>query len=80
MALLPPTGEFVIQSHDGMVVLSRTHSGEELLVFNSTDAALCAQAQKSIHELSELTDEQKSFAHFWSGYFYAHSNLNSYSL
>jgi hypothetical protein len=74
MAQLPPDGAFLIQQIDGAVVLFHQYTQEELLRFNPGDANEAAQAQKRIHDLPQLTAEQKCFAHFWSGYLYAHAS------
>jgi hypothetical protein len=74
MAQLP--GEtWLMQQIDGEVVLFHRYTEQELLRFDPRDANVCAQAQRAIFLLNELDDEQKCFAHFWSGYFYAHAGL-----
>lgn len=73
MAQLP--GEtWLIQQIDGMVVIFHRHTEEELLRFDPSNANVVAQTQKAIYDLKQLDDEQKCFAHFWSGYFYAHAS------
>jgi hypothetical protein len=59
-----------MQQIDGSVVLFNRNTEEELVRFNPMDANECAIAQGAIASLTELDTEQKSFAHFWSGYFY----------
>lgn len=72
MAQLP--GErYLIQQIDGIVVLFERYTERELLKFDPSNPDACARAQHQIHQLPELNEEQKSFAHFWSGYFYAHA-------
>lgn len=72
MAKLP--GErYLIQQIDGEVVLFHLYTEEELVRFDPSDANASAIAQKTIYDLEELSDEEKCFAHFWSGYFYAHA-------
>lgn len=72
MAQLP--GErYLIQQIDGRVVLYDRNTEQELLTFNPANSDQAAKAQKTIYDLKELTDEEKCFAHFWSGYFYAHA-------
>lgn len=73
MAQLPPDGTWLMQQIGGTVILFHRHTEEELLRFDPGDRNAVAQAQFAIHELDQFTDEQKSFAHFWSGYFYAHA-------
>lgn len=72
MAQLPPDGTWLINQIGGRVVLFHRYTEEELVAFDPSDANAAAQAQATIHQ-SDLTDEQKCFAHFWSGYFYAHA-------
>lgn len=68
-----PGGDWLIQQIGGEVVLFHRHTEEEVVRFDPSDADGAARAQATIHESAELDAEQKSFAHFWSGYFYAHS-------
>lgn len=67
-----PSERYVIQQIDGSVVLFEDGSEREIVRFNPADTNAAAQAQATIHE-SDLSDEDKAFAHFWSGYFYAHA-------
>lgn len=76
MAQLPPDGDWLIQQIGGEVILFQRYTEEEIVRFDPADANASAQAQKVIHDSDRLTDEAKNFAHFWSGYFYAHANLN----
>lgn len=72
MAQLP--GEtWLMQQINGEVILFHRYTERELLRFDPSDGNAAARAQMTIHQLDELDDEQKSFAHFWSGYFYAHA-------
>jgi len=73
MAQLPPDGEWLIQQNDGVVELFHRYTEEQLLQFDPADANATAKAQGEIHALEELDAEQKSFAHFWCGYFHAHA-------
>lgn len=73
MAQLPPDGEYLVQQVGDDVVLFHRYTEEELVRFNPTDGDATARAQRVIAELEQLTVEQRSFAHFWSGYFYAHA-------
>lgn len=72
MAQLPPDGEWLIQQIGGEVILFHRYTEEEIVRFDPGDPDAAAKAQSVIHE-SQLTDEQKNFAHFWSGYFYAYA-------
>lgn len=78
MAGLPPDGRIKIQQNDGVVSIFDSYTDEVFLTFNPHDADACAKAQKNIHDCEKLDDEQKSFAHFWSGYFYAHAGSLDY--
>lgn len=73
MAQLPPNGDWLIQQHDGIVTVSHRHTDEHVVTFDPADADEAARAQKMIHDSPSLTEEEKCFAHFWSGYFYAHA-------
>jgi hypothetical protein len=76
MAQLPPDGEWLVQQIGSEVVLFQRGTEDEIVRFNPGDVNAAAMAQKIIHDSDRLTAEQKSMAHFWSGYFYAHA-LNS---
>jgi hypothetical protein len=78
-----PSEQYLIQQIGGNVILFREGSGHEIVRIpvlvpesDADDAPLkvntdgFAKAQKTIHD-SDLSEEDKSFAHFWSGYFYA---------
>lgn len=73
MAQLPPDGNLLIQQIGGEVILFERYTEVEYLRFDPSDANAAAQAQRVIYDCEQLTDEQKCFAHFWSGYFYAHA-------
>lgn len=68
-----PGGDWLIQQIDGQVILYHRHTEQEIVRFDPSDANAAAMAQQTIHGASELDDEQRCFAHFWSGYFYAHA-------
>lgn len=71
MAQLPSLG-YVIQQIDGQVVLFEVGTEREIVRFDPSIADATAKAQKAIYD-SELSAEDKCFAHFWSGYFHAHA-------
>jgi hypothetical protein len=85
MARLP--GErYLIQQSDGIVTLFEEGTEREIVRIPvlvpapggqdgdmMVNADGFARAQKTIHD-SDLSDEEKVFAHFWSGYFYAHAD------
>lgn len=78
MATLPPDGMWLVQQVDTAdgnedVVIFHRHTEEEVVRFSPFDADATARAQKTISDTDRLTQEQKAFAHFWSGYFYAHA-------
>jgi hypothetical protein len=68
-----PGERFLIQQIDREVVLFDSWTEEEFVRFDPADADGTARAQGAIHNLANLDEEAKSFAHFWSGYFYAHA-------
>jgi hypothetical protein len=65
-----PSELYLIQQIDGLVVLYHADTEEEVVRYDPTDSNATAQAQKTIHD-SNLSDEDKCFAHFWCGYFHA---------
>jgi hypothetical protein len=65
----------LIQQIGAQVILFREHTEEEIVRFDPSDMNSTATAQFTIFS-SELSDEDKCFAHFWSGYFYAHATGN----
>jgi hypothetical protein len=67
-----PSEEYLIQQIDGQVILFHSFTEEEVIRFDPSDGAATAKAQKVIYD-SPLSDEDKCFAHFWSGYFHAHA-------
>lgn len=71
MAQLPPDGEWLIQQIDGEVILFHRDGDFEIVRFDPSDSDAAARAQEVIAHSGILNEEQKSFAHFWSGYFYA---------
>lgn len=73
MAQLPDQLHSITQI-DGRVVLYELGSEEQIVNFDPTDRDATARAQKTIHDTDRLDPEAKCFAHFWSGYFYAHAN------
>lgn len=73
MAQLPPDGQWLMQQIDGEVILFERYTERELMRFDPSDPNAAAIAQKTIYDLEDLSPEQKYFAHFWSGYFYAHA-------
>lgn len=74
MAGLPPDGRILIQQNDGLVTIFDSETQEEFLQFNPSNVDSTAIAQKFITDLTQLSDEAKCYAHFWSGYFYAYAH------
>lgn len=72
MAQLPPDGTWLIQQIGGQVILFKRHTEEEICRVDPSDPDAIGSAMQQIW-WSELTPEQKSFACFWVGYFYAHA-------
>lgn len=68
-----PSERYLIQQIDGQVVLFEDFTEEEIVRFDPSDRQRCAVAQLAIHN-SDLSPADKCFAHFWSGYFYAHAS------
>lgn len=73
MARLGSDGPWLIQQIGGQVILFKEFTEEEIVRFDPSDANAAAQAQKAIYDDERLSPEEKCFAHFWSGYFYAHA-------
>jgi hypothetical protein len=73
MAQLPNSGHIIQQIGDDVIIFER-YTERELIRFDARDGNATAYAQKAIYELEELDPEDKCFAHFWSGYFYAFSS------
>lgn len=69
-----PSEQWLIQCIGGQVILYERVTEEEVVRFDPTDRNSTAIAQGIIHNSVLLSAEDKSFAHFWSGYFYAHAS------
>ena len=67
-----PSDMYIIQQIGGVVILWEDGTEREIVRFDPSDSNAAAQAQKTIYD-SELGPEDRCFAHFWSGYFYAHA-------
>jgi hypothetical protein len=75
MAQLPPDGDWLVQSEGSQVFVIHRYTEEKIVEFDVNDHDAVATAQGKIHESKRLNPEQKSFAHFWCGYFYAHLSV-----
>jgi len=71
MAQLPNT-DYLVQSAGTQILIVHRYTEEELVKVDATDRNAVAKAQYTIYTLPELSAEDKCFAHFWFGYFYAH--------
>lgn len=69
-----PSEQWLIQQIGSEVILFERDTEAELVHFDPANGNECAQAQETIHKSELLSDEDKCFAHFWSGYFYAHAS------
>lgn len=69
-----PSEKYLIQQINGEVILFRDHTEEEIVRFDPSDDNATCFAQRDI-AASILSDEDKCFAHFWSGYFHAYASL-----
>lgn len=67
-----PSGDYLIQQIGGNIILFHRYTEDEIVKYDASDPNASAVAQRTIYE-SALSDEDKCFAHFWSGYFYAYS-------
>lgn len=68
-----PSGDYLIQQIGGEVVLFHRFTEEEIVRFDPSDVNAAAQAQHLIAIEEALDKQDTAFAHFWSGYFYAHA-------
>lgn len=73
MAQLPPDGQILIQQIGEDVIIFDRYTEEEFHRFNPNDANGVAIKMGELWHNEKLTDEQRCFAIFWSGYFYAHA-------
>jgi len=69
-----PSGQYLLQEIGNEAVLFEDGTEEVIVRFDFRDANAAALAQKAIYD-SKLSAEDKCFAHFWSGYFYAHGTM-----
>jgi hypothetical protein len=69
-----PSERFLIQQIGGEVILFEDYTEREIVRFDPGDMNATGQAQQVI-DASELSLEDKCFAHLWSGYFYAHAGM-----
>lgn len=74
MSRLAPGSPWLIQQIAGEVILFHEYNEEEIVRFDPSNGNETAKKQKFIHDHPSLTEEEKVFAHFWSGYFHAHAS------
>lgn len=68
-----PSQRWVMQQIGDEVILFDRDTEIEIAKFNPANADATAKAQKTIHDSDELDEQDRCFAHFWSGYFHAHA-------
>ena len=76
MARLAANSPWLLQEIDGNVVLFNEGPETEIVNYPIGDMQAAAKAQKTIYDSPLLSAEEKCFAHFWCGYYYA--NAGSY--
>ena len=65
-----PRELYVFEADEGRAVVV-TDAGTEVVRFDPRDANAACQAQKVIYDRPALSNEEKSRAYFWCGFFYA---------
>lgn len=73
MAQLPPDGQILVQLIGDDVIIFDRNTEFEYHRFNASDGNTTAIAQGEIWHDTRLSEEQRCYAIFWSGYFYAHT-------
>jgi len=68
-----PSGSYLINQVGDDIIVWEDGTERELARWNVRDTQATARAQSQIHRDTELDAEDKAFAHFWAGYFYAHA-------
>ena len=68
-----PSERYLIQPIGPYLVLYEDYTERELVRIPRDDGNEFAKAQKVIHDSGELSPEDKCFAHFWFGYFWAYA-------
>lgn len=71
MAQLPPDGDWLVQQIGTEIMLIHRYTEQVIVRYDAGTPDAAARAQKTIALNDELSVEQKAFAHFWCGYFYA---------
>lgn len=65
-----PSEKYLVQRIGRDVVVFEDDTEREIVRFDVDSPDATAKAQKVIHDSTELSAEDKAFAHFWCGYFY----------
>jgi len=68
-----PGGDWLIQQIGGEVILFHRDTEVELVRFNPADPSSFGPAMATVAADDRLNMEQKIFAGFWAGYFYAYT-------
>jgi hypothetical protein len=71
-----PSERFLIQQIGGAVIVFEDGTEREIVRFDPANGDDSAKAQKAIFD-SDMSPEDKCFAHFWSGYFYAYACMTA---
>lgn len=66
-----PSERYLVQSQGDQVVLFEDYTERELVRVTASDGNAMAMAQKAVYDAEDLSPEDKCFAHFWFGYFWA---------
>lgn len=75
MAQLPPDGTWLMQQMDGLVHVFNRDTEEQLVEFDPGDPSSFGPALQRMWETDVFNGEQKSFAAFWTGYYFAHAGM-----
>jgi hypothetical protein len=68
-----PSEKFLVQQVGGNVLVFEKGTEREVVRFPVQDRDAVTVAQWIIHDYPEMSAEDKMFAHFWCGYFWAHA-------
>jgi hypothetical protein len=68
-----PSGRYLIQQVGPDVILFEEHSEHQLASFRAHDGR-AAQLAQAVIDASELSEQDKAAAHFWSGYFFGQAH------
>lgn len=71
-----PSEKFLVQKIGNDVIVYEDGTELEIVRFAATDSNATARAQKVIDDSPRMSAEDKCFAHFWCGYFYAYAKAS----